>query len=414
MRIQRAIIVGVSAIGLMKKRRNVLSKSNGFWQLKFMMKYSSKKRTDIRQSTEQLEWIGNICFCVYYAIMVVIKTFGYVSYETFFKIAFVIAVLFLGVKVLTTKYTMREFLILYFLLAISAICWLRVGEKNVLFITMTLWGMKHFKFHDLMKATVWIRIVGTALMILLALAEILDLQADTAISTGFLVHKVYGFGYIKANAAYYIIFVTIALFLYLQYDKLNIWHFLLSTLICFLAFQATFCRTGMIVFVLMWAMILFDKCMKNKKYYQLLSFTTAGVFAVSWIWMVIYQINNSFMFRINRMLNGRIEITNNYYRAYGTTLFPKTTNIFWDMNYTTIDNLYMYLFISCGAVFTVLFIYWATKSQYRLYKFGYYREILFFTLFVIYAVLEQSPMNPILNPFILLTANLIYKDYKVR
>lgn len=32
----------------------------------------------------------------------------------------------------------------------------------------------------------------------------------------------------------------------------------------------------------------------------------------------------------------------------------------------------------------------------------------------IYAVLEQSPMNPILNPFILLTANLIYKEYQIR
>ena len=78
------------------------------------------------------------------------------------------AVVCLAVKVLTTKYTMREFLILYLLLAVSAVCWLRVGEKNVLFITMSLWGMKNIRFDTLMKSTVWIRVIGTLLMIMLA------------------------------------------------------------------------------------------------------------------------------------------------------------------------------------------------------------------------------------------------------
>ena len=74
----------------------------------------------------------------------------------------------------------------------------------------------------------------------------------------------------------------------------------------------------------------------------------------------------------------------------------------------------MYLFISCGALFAILFVYWASRSQWKMYCNGYYREIIFFTIFAVYAVLEQSPMNPILNPFILFTANLVYKNYTVR
>ena len=50
------------------------------------MNIIQKKLIDIKQNTEQFEMIGNISFCMYYAIMVIIKTFGYVSYETFFKI----------------------------------------------------------------------------------------------------------------------------------------------------------------------------------------------------------------------------------------------------------------------------------------------------------------------------------------
>ena len=358
--------------------------------------------------------VGTISFCVYYGIMVVIKAFGYVSYEMFFKIAFVLALGCLGIKVCTTKYTMREFVILYLMLAISAICWLRVGEKNVLFITLSLWGLKNVRFDLLMKATVGIRIVGILFMILLSCVGLFDMQANEAIGTDFSSYAVYGFGYIKSNAAYYMIFVTSAIVLYIEYDRLNLKYFLVSTAVCVLAFRATYCRTGFIVFFLMWLLIALDKVWSYKKYFGLMSFVTAGVFGISLFFMLIYQITNPILFKINRMLSGRIEITNNYYRAFGTTLFPKTVNIFWDMNYTTIDNLYMYLFISCGAVITLLFVYWATKSQWKLYREKNYREIIFFTIFAIYAVLEQSPMNPILNPFILLTANLVYKEYQIR
>ena len=48
------------------------------------MNIIQKKLIDIKQNTEQFEMIGNISFCMYYAIMVIIKTFGYVSYDTFF------------------------------------------------------------------------------------------------------------------------------------------------------------------------------------------------------------------------------------------------------------------------------------------------------------------------------------------
>lgn len=144
-----------------------------------------KKMTDLKQNTEWLELFGTISFCVYYGIMVVIKAFGYVSYEMFFKIAFVFALGCLGIKVCTTKYTMREFVILYLMLALSAICWLRVGEKNVLFITLSLWGLKNVRFDLLMKATVGIRIVGILFMILLSCVGLFDMQANEAIGIRF-------------------------------------------------------------------------------------------------------------------------------------------------------------------------------------------------------------------------------------
>lgn len=377
------------------------------------MNLIQKKALDFKQNKEQLAWIGELGFIGYYGIMVLIKTFGYVSYETFFKVAFVLALAGLAVKVLTTRYTMREFLILYLLLAVSAVCWLRVGEKNVMFITLTLWGMKNVSFRDLMRATLWIRGLGTALMISLSATGILNAQPQTDMATDYSEFTVYAFGYIKSNAAFYMIFVLIVLFLYIYYDNLKLWHFVLSVAVCCAGFGATYCRTGMIVFAGMWALIILDKLSKNKKYYKWFSWNVVALFVVSFLATIIYQKANPILFKINRIFNGRIEITNNYYKAYGITLFPKTADIFWNMNYTTMDNFYMYLFISCGVLVALGFVIIATRAQQKLYRDGHYREILFFFVFAVYAMLEQSPFNPILNPFILLMGNLVYRDFKI-
>ena len=144
-----------------------------------------KKIIDIKQNREQIETIGQLGFIGYYGIMVIMKAFGYVSYEMVFKVAFALALVGLAAKVLTTRYTMREFLILYLLLAVSAVCWLRVGEKNIMFITLTLWGMKNVSFRDMMRATIWLRALGTALMIALACVGILDTQPQMDMATDY-------------------------------------------------------------------------------------------------------------------------------------------------------------------------------------------------------------------------------------
>lgn len=56
------------------------------------------------------------------------------------------------------------------------------------------------------------------------------------------------------------IFVTIAIVLYIEYDRLNLKYFLVSTAVCVLAFNATYCRIGFIVFFLCGFLSHLTKC----------------------------------------------------------------------------------------------------------------------------------------------------------
>jgi hypothetical protein len=73
----------------------------------------------------------------------------------------------------------------------------------------------------------------------------------------------------------------------------------------------------------------------------------------------------------------------------------------------------MYLLICCGLIVGIGYYILATKAQLKLYEQRKTVEILFFTVFAIYAVLEQGPFNPILNPFVLVIGNLIYREQSV-
>lgn len=369
---------------------------------------------EIKQNSVQIARIGEISFYGYYGIMVILKTFGYVSYEMFYRLAFIFALGLLVVKVLTTKYTIREFLILYLLFAASVYCWWRVGEKNVMFITLTLWGMKNIDLRDLLKGTIGIRVLGILFMVLCSCVGLFDMQKTVDTATDFSTRVVYAMGFSKPNSMFYTVFLIILIILYLCYDKLNFWYFLFSTLVCYAAFRVTYCRTGTIVFFGMWALIVLDKLWKKKTIYKLICFQVPIFFLVSLFATLFYVKAVPLWYQINRIFNGRIEISNNYYKAYGITLLPKPAQIFWDMSASTVDNMYMYLFICCGAIVGLPVVYFATKAQLKLYRQGKTVEILFFTVFMVYALLEQSPFNPILNPFILLLGNLVYRNFKVR
>jgi hypothetical protein len=299
-------------------------------------------------------------------------------------------------------------------MAVSAVCWLRVGEKNVTLITLTLAGMKGVDFYDLVKYTYGIRVVGTLLMILLACVGVMDMEPTQAMATDYSLLNVYALGYSKVNNTFYIIFLILVLAIYLNYDRLNLWYFIISSALCYIAFRVTFCRTGMYAFLGMWALILIDKLWKKKTYYKLLCCQTVIFAAISVAAMMLYRHASAIWFKINRIFNGRIEIGNNYYSRYGITLIPKPAKIFWDMNATTMDNLYMYIFVACGLLVMLGYMYIATKAQFRLYERRKTVEILFFTVFAVYAMLEQSPFNPVLNPFILILGSVIYKDFRIR
>jgi hypothetical protein len=175
-------------------------------------------------------------------------------------------------------------------------------------------------------------------------------------------------------------------------------------------YELTYCRTGILLFGLLWGMIGWEKFTKWKGYHHIYSLAYVFGFVISLLATVFYRPGNTKMQKINHLFNGRIDIAHSYFSGVGFSLFPRDVSIFsFNLN-RIIDNLYMSLAITSGLGVAVLFVVLMTKTSRVLIKKRCYRELIFMVIFAIYAVLEEFPMNPSMNPFIMLLGLLLYRD----
>ena len=68
------------------------------------------------------------------------------------------------------------------------------------------------------------------------------------------------------------------------------------------------------------------------------------------------------------------------------------------------------MLLYCGWIVALFFFALVSWMLLRLYRQGYYKELVMLGTLALYGVLEQFVMNGFMNPFILLGAILLYPD----
>lgn len=354
--------------------------------------------------------IGIVAYYSYFAINVLAKSFAYDSGDNIYNFFMVAGVLFLGIKLVTTKYTLRELFWCCVFFGIGLTIMVVTKSATILLLFLTIMGMKNCKFQTLIKMSVYIRAFVTVVMVLGSIYGVYDIGYKTKPDTKYVEMPVYSFGFNEPNMAFLTVFILLILLLYYNYEKLNIWWFLGTAGTALLFYELTFCRTGIGVFGFVWVVIIYEKKVKahRPKIILALSVLVGAVF--SFITMLFYNGNNSLMRLLNHFVSGRIYIMNSYFHDQGLSLIPRNQELFYASYYGLIDNCYMYLLLYCGWIFAFIFLAVICAAMFRMYKQGYYKELVMLSAFALYAVLEQFVLNGFMNPFILLVGILLYPD----
>lgn len=364
----------------------------------------------IRSIYRETDWtkLGIVAYYGYFAINILMKAFAYDHGDDIYKFFFAFGMLFLGIKLITTRYELREIIWAAILVGIGL--WLSIVTKQNtwLLLFVTIIGIKNCKFEQLIKIALYIRVFCALVLVIGSTFGVYDIGFKTTPDTNYVELPVYSFGLNEPNYAFLTIFLMLMLLLYYNYEKLNIWWFLGTSAVAYLFYELTFCRTGIAVFFFCWGLIVFEKIIRSHRLKIILALSVAVGTAFSYITMHYYNGSNAVMGLLNHYVSGRIYIMNSYYNDQGLAWIPRNQEFFYANYYGLIDNTYMYVLLYCGRLVAMLFFVLMCWTMLRLYRQRHYRELVMISTLALYGVLEQFVMNGFMNPFILLGGILLY------
>ncbi len=364
----------------------------------------------IKRIYEETDWsrIGTAAYYGYFAVNILMKAFAYDHGDDIYKYFFIFGMFFLAIKLVTTKYTLREVLWAAILIGVALPLSIITKSNTWLLLFLTIIGMKNCSYQILIKIALYIRVFSVSVLVLGSTFGVYDIGYKTTPDTAYVEIPVYSFGMGEPNYAFLCVFLTMMLLLYYNYERLNKWWFLGTSAVAFLFYELTFCRTGIAVFFFCWGLIVFEKCVKNKKAKFILALSVPVGALFSFCTMVIYNADNPVLKLLNHYVSGRIYIMSSYFRDQGLALYPRTQESFYASYYGLIDNSYMFVLLYCGWIVAIFFLALMCMTLFRLYKQGHFKELVMIGTLALYGVLEQFVMNGFMNPFILLGAVLLY------
>lgn len=358
---------------------------------------------------------GVISMTMYYGVMTASKALGMDSSNLLYYVMFGIACIMLLFKYCVTQYTVRQIALDVLLGCIGIVCFVISHDMTLLLLAMTVAGLKDCNFRELACTAFYVRLAITSFMVIASFLGIFD-QGETAqTTTSFQDITVYNFGYSTANNAYINIFVLMALFLYIRYDRINWKYFIGTSVIAMLMYTFTNSRTGTLLFFAVWFFIFCEKFLLARKgryvFFWLMAASTLICAVFSYAATSMFNPDGGYWSEyINRIFSGRLNITHKYHEALSVSLIPRTSAVMdAHRGFGFIDNSYMSVYFHDGLIVALIVLVLICISNYSLFKKHCYKELVFIASFSVYAMMEEFPLNPVVNPFIMLTAVVIYK-----
>jgi glycosyltransferase involved in cell wall biosynthesis len=368
---------------------------------------------------KRLTVYGTVAMGLFYGIMTASKALGMDSSNSLYYGMFGIACICLLAKYVLYSFSLKELAWGVVLAVMGLACLVVSGDMTLLLLVMTIMGLGDCDFRDMVKVAFIVRLVITSVMIVGSFLGVFD-QGETAqVTTSFQDILVYDFGYSTANNAYINIFLLVALLLYFGYDRITWKWFALTLVFAMLMYTFTNSRTGTMLFFAMWFFIFCEKFLQGKKlrpvFFGALRWMPLICAVFSLCCTVLFRMDGSYATEyINRIFSGRLNITHQYYEALGVSLLPRSSSLMDSLRgIGFIDNIYMSVFFHNGLIVGLVIMGLIVVSNGRLYRGRCYRELVFVATFAVYGMMEEFPLNPVVNPFIMLTALVVYNGFTV-
>lgn len=308
--------------------------------------------------------LSELLYLLFWGIMLFAKGIGLYDGQLLYKIFLVLAFLCIGAKMCITEYSFREWAVIFFLLAWSAVVYRVSGEKGVLICMVTAAGMKNVSVKRCFQTGL---IVWAAAMSLRFLTSLIFIgNVETAVQTKNIFGAVlrYFMGYPHPNVLHISYLVLAAFVIYCVKDTYCWKHLLLLMWGNIFLFFYSYSFTGALIVMIYICLSYYVKKKKISKIeYFLVKLVFPGCILVSVIMPMALQ---GRMFELaDKIFNNRINLARHFLTLdnmslLGNNLAAITTDVI------TMDNAYLFTLVTYGIpVFLLMCVgYMTVVSDY--------------------------------------------------
>jgi len=360
---------------------------------------------------EKAKKLGVVCFwtaLIIELIIVLIDKSAYINpYEgILFRITFVL----FGLKLITTKYSRKQWICIVIVGLIAAVSYFVNTRDEAVRAVVFVAACKDIDLKKLLKIVLGITFAGSLLLFVLSATGIFGALSMTANfgrgpSPG-IVETRYCFGMGHPNAFQCMLFMMSTLVLYIYSEKMKIWHFVILGLVNILAYMYTDSNTSLLVMMLTLAgvvLLKYVKLLRENKIIYILGAAAVLVIVLFSVYGSHVGTENQIMYKLDKLLNGRFQ----YAHLIENARMENWTLFAYSENKEYFDQGFIRLFYWYGIIPAVICIASMIYLVWQSYKNKDYTLLVIIVGYSVFSIMEAH----IVSVYLLRNYLLIWMGY---
>ncbi len=328
-------------------------------------------------------------YFVFILLMGGLVSAGFTSNHRTYQILFVVAALFLLLKIAVTDFTKRELLCMAVVALLIGADLLRNGEKTLLLTIMGIFGIKNVSLEKVLRYSLWTKVVLTVGKLLLVVTGIAENRLVTLPKNGVSV-ELYCYGYYQPNIAFANLFLILTLAILVYRDRLKWYMYAVFSAIMLAAYWVFMCRTGLVVWVLLLLMVSgyhLSRRWKLEKIYLSLISALPLILAILTFLLPLLSLHNAAVRTfLNHYLTGRIDHILRFWDQRRNLILGHIPR-------EPFDSMYFHTLYNYGwIVFLILLLAYWGAMWYGVQK-GKHYEVMILGIMAVYGFMELYPLS---------------------
>lgn len=297
--------------------------------------------------------LSEICFYVFFAVLLFAKGIGLYDGQTLFKIFLLTAMAgWLG-KQLLTEYALKEAVMVILLFLLGILIYLNTHEKGALFCILLVTAMKGINIKRAFQIGLVTWILSFAILFILTSLHIVDssFKVHDKLGLGRIIR--WSLGYAHPNVLHVSYLVLVCFVVYLLQDRFRAYWFLVLEAINIYVFMYSLSSTGFIAVTICLILALYWRIRKKFCGFEKFLIQLCMPFCLLMSLVAPVILKEPLFSLVNKIVNNRLVLSQWFLQNQKVKLFGVDTREI-VTSLRTMDNSYVFAYITYGVVFCIL------------------------------------------------------------